>query len=161
MTSAVPTILEDSERRGAERSEAPRSGESSKIVRELVPDPQVAAKPTRRRFNAEFKLQVLREADQCQPGELGALLRRHGLYSSHLTTWRRERDQGACERLSRKRGRKPAEHNPLAGRLAQSEREVRRLQGRLRQAELIIDIQKKASALLGIPLSTLESGDDA
>jgi transposase-like protein len=85
----------------------------------------VAAKPTRRRFNAEFKLQVLREADQCQPGELGALLRRHGLYSSHLTTWRRERDQGARERLSRKRGRKPAERNPLAGRLAQSEREVR------------------------------------
>ena len=120
MTSAVPTILEDSERRGAERSEAPRSGESSKIVRELVPDPQVAAKPTRRRFSAEFKLQVLREADQCQPGELGALLRRHGLYSSHLTTWRRERDQGARERLSRKRGRKPAERNPLASRLAQS-----------------------------------------
>jgi transposase-like protein len=153
-------ILEDSERRGGERSEAPRSGESSKIERDPAPDPQVATKATRRRFSSEFKLQVLREADQCGPGELGALLRRHGLYSSHLSVWRRERDLGGRERLSKTRGRKPAERNPLAPRLAQAEREVRRLQGKLKKAELIIDIQKKVAALLGIPLNSPESGDD-
>ncbi len=103
---------------------------------------------------------MLREADQCGPGELGALLRRHGLYSSHLSVWRRERDLGGRERLSKKRGRKPAEHNPLSPRLAQAEREVRRLQGELKKAELIIDIQKKVAALLRIPLNSPESGDD-
>ncbi len=157
---ATPAILEDSERRGAEHSEAPRSGEASKIDREGPPDPQVAAKPTRRRFTSEFKLQVLREADQCGPGELGALLRRHGLYSSHLSVWRRERDLGGRERLSKKRGRKPAERNPLSPRLAQLERENRRLQARLKKAELIIGIQKKVAALLGIPLNQSENGDD-
>lgn len=156
----TPAILEDSERRGAERSEAPRSGEASKIERDLAPDPQVVAKPTRRRFTSEFKLQVLREADQCGPGELGALLRRHGLYSSHLSVWRRERDLGARERLSKKRGRKAAERNPLSPRIAQLERENRRLQARLKKAELILEIQKKAAALLGIPLNHPESGDD-
>jgi transposase-like protein len=120
----------------------------------------VAAKATRRRFTSEFKLQVLREADQCGPGELGALLRRHGLYSSHLSVWRRERDLGGRERLSKKRGRKPAERNPLSPRLAQMERENRRLQHKLKKAELIIDIQKKVAALLGIPLNQPESGDD-
>lgn len=156
----TPSILEDSERRGAERSEAPRSGESSKIGRDPAPDPQVATKATRRRFSSEFKLQVLHEADQCGPGELGALLRRHGLYSSHLSVWRRERDLGGRERLSKKRGRKPTERNPLSPRLAQAEREVRRLQGKLKKAELIIDIQKKVAALLGIPLNSPESGDN-
>ena len=156
----TPAILEDSERRGAERSEAPRSGEASKIERALAPDPQVVAKPTRRRFTSEFKLQVLREADQCGPGELGALLRRHGLYSSHLSVWRRERDLGAREWLSKKRGRKAAERNPLSPRIAQLERENRRLQARLKKAELILEIQKKAAALLGIPLNHPESGDD-
>lgn len=156
----TPAILEDAERRGAERSEAPRSGEASKIERDVASDPQVAAKPTRRRFTSEFKLQVLREADQCGPGELGALLRRHGLYSSHLSVWRRERDLGARERLSKKRGRKAAERNPLSPRIAQLERENRRLQARLKKAELILEIQKKAAALLGIPLNHPESGDD-
>ena len=107
------SILEDSERRGGERSEAPRSGEASKIERELAPDPQVAAKPTRRRFTSEFKLQLLREADQCGPGELGALLRRHGLYSSHLSVWRRERDLGARERLSNRSGAEDPELHQL------------------------------------------------
>jgi len=139
---------------GAARRAPPRSGGSSNIVRAPAPDPQVLAKPRRRRFGAEFKLEVLREADHCKgAGEVGALLRRHGLYSSHLTTWRREREEAAHERLSRKRGRKPAERNPLSASLAQREAEIRRLQAQLRQAELIIDIQKKASALLGIPLN--------
>ena len=152
--------MEDSERRGAERSEAPRSGEASKTERAPAPDPEVPTKATRRRFTSEFKLQVLREAEQCGPGELGALLRRHGLYSSHLSVWRRERDAGARERLSKKRGRKAAERNPLAPRVAQLERENRRLQAQLKKAEIIIDIQKKASVLLGIPLNSPELGDD-
>ncbi len=156
----TPAILEDSERRGDERSEAPRSGESSKIERALHPDPQVVAKPTRRRFTGDFKLQVLREADQCRPGELGGLLRRHGLYSSHLSVWRRAVNAGASDRLSMKRGRKPAQRNPLSPRLAQLELENRQLQGRLKRAELIIDIQKKVSALLGIPLNQPESAEN-
>lgn len=120
----------------------------------------MSAKPTRRRFTAEFKLKVLREADACrEPGEIGALLRRHGLYSSHLVTWRRERDQATRERLSRKRGRKPTERHPLAARVAELERDKRRLEVRLRHAEIIIDIQKKASALLGIPLSHPDNGE--
>lgn len=155
------SILEDSERRDAERSEAARSAEASRIERPAVADPEVLEKPQRRRFTTEFKLKVVREAEACKgAGEVGALLRRHGLYSSHLSVWRRERDLGAHERLSKKRGRRPADRNPLAGKLAHLERENRRLQRRLLKAELIIDIQKKASALLGIPLNTLESGDD-
>ncbi len=87
-------------------------------------------------------------------------MRRHGLYSSHLSSWRQEREAAARDRLSKKRGRRPAERNPLADKLAHLERENRRLQRRLNKAELIIDIQKKASALLGIPLNSPESGDD-
>jgi transposase-like protein len=126
----------------------------------LAPDPQVATKATRRRFTGEFKLQVMREADECAPGELGALLRRHGLYSSHLSVWRRERDLGAHDRLSKKRGRKPVDRNPLSPRLAQLERDNRRLQARLAKAEVLLDIQKKVASLLGIPLNHPESGDD-
>lgn len=156
----TPAILEDSERRGAERSESPRSGEAPKIERGFLPDPQVTTKATRRHFTGEFKLQVLREADLCGPGEIGAVLRRHGLYSSLLSVWRRERDLAAGARLSKKRGRKAAERNPLSPRVVQLEREVRRLEGKLKKAELIIDIQKKVSTLLGIPLNSPESGDD-
>jgi len=156
--------LEEPERRAAERSETARSGGSSKSERPSaqapVPDPQVAEKAQRRRFTAQFKLQVLREADRCtEPGSIGALLRRHGLYSSLLTTWRRERDEGALRQLGRKRGRKST-RNPLADRLAELERENRKLHNRLRQAETIIDVQKKVAEILGIPLRTPESGGD-
>jgi len=151
--------VSDSERRGAERSEAPRSGEPETFDGQPVPDPQVTAKATRRRFSAEFKLQVLREADACATGAVGGLLRRHGLYSSHLSVWRKERDRAVHDRLSKKRGRKPAERNPLSPRVAQLEREVRQLEGKLKKAELILDIQKKVAALLGIPLNHPESGD--
>jgi transposase-like protein len=103
---------------------------------------------------------VLREADRCtETGQIGALLRRHGLYSSHLTTWRQERDRAAKLQLSRKRGRKAVPVNPLAARLAQVERENRALQARLQKAELINDIQKKVSALLGIPLNTPDNDE--
>lgn len=164
---ATPShAVEDPERRAAERSEAARSGGASTAERRTIPrpevrDPQVPEKAQRRRFTAEFKLQVLREADRCtEPGTIGALLRRHGLYSSLLTTWRRERDEGALSHLGRKRGRKST-RNPLADRVAELERENRKLQNRLRQAETIIDVQKKVAEILGIPLKSPESaGDD-
>jgi transposase-like protein len=120
----------------------------------------VIERPKRRQFSAEFKLQVLVEADGCtEPGAIGALLRRYGLYSSHLTTWRREREQGALAHLGKRRGRKPRERNPLALRLAQLERENARLQRRLKQAETIIEVQKKVSELLGIPLNPAAKGE--
>ena len=124
------------------------------------PNPEVPEKPVRRRFLAAYKLAVLREADACtQYGQLGELLRREGLYSSHLTTWRQQREQGALEALTpKKRGRKTTQPNPLIQRL---QRENIRLAARLRQAEIILEIQKKASEILGIPLKTLDNGEHA
>jgi transposase-like protein len=120
-----------------------------------VPDPEVVARPKRRRFTAEYKLRILREADACkQPGEIGALLRREGLYSSHLVQWRRQREQAAHTQLkSRKRGPKAKARDP---RLKQLERENARLQRRLKRMALLLDIQKKVGALMGIPLKNLD-----
>ena len=116
------------------------------------PDPEVAEKKPRRRFTAKYKLQILREADECtEPGQLGALLRREGLYSSNLTIWRRQREEGLLDALSpRKRGRKEKEKNPLAPKVAQLERENECLRKKLKKAEIIIDVQKKISEILGI-----------
>ena len=113
------------------------------------PDPEVMSQARRRRFSAEYKLRVLAEADSCtQRGEIGALLRREGLYSSHLTTWRKQREEGQLQGLTgKKRGRK-ADRN--AAELAQLRRENEQLQARLRQAEAIIDVQKKLCGLLGL-----------
>ena len=118
-----------------------------------VPDPEVAAKPTRRRFTAEYKLRILREVDgQREVGGIGAVLRREGLYSTHLTTWRRERERGALESLRRRRRGRPADPNHRwRQQLAALEAERDRLQERLRQAEVIIEAQKKLSAILGPP----------
>jgi transposase-like protein len=120
----------------------------------------VPERAARRRFTAEYKLRVLREADtDAGAGEIGALLRREGLYSSHLTTWRRQREQGALAALTpKKRGRSAAPVSPLARRVAELEREKARLERRLKQAETIIEVQKKVSEILGIPLKT---SDDA
>jgi transposase len=113
------------------------------------PDPEVVAQAKRRRFSAEYKLRVLAEAESCREhGEIGALLRREGLYSSHLTTWRRQRDEGQLQGLSgSKRGRK-AER--CTAEVAQLRRENEQLQARLQQAETIIDVQKKLCGLLGL-----------
>jgi transposase-like protein len=118
-------------------------------------DPEVAERAARRRFTAEYKLQVLRHAEACaSPGEVGALLRREGLYSSHLTTWRRQREQGSLAALSpKKRGRRAVPPSPLARRVAELERDNTRLTQRLQQAETIIAVQKKLSEALGIPLT--------
>jgi transposase-like protein len=132
------------------------------LVRPVAPNPEVVEKPVRRRFSAAYKLAVLREADGCrEPGEIGALLRREGLYSSHLAAWRRQRETGLLAGLSpHKRGRKAKEHNPLQRRLAQLERDKARLTQRLQQAELIIEFQKKVSEILGIPLGSKETSED-
>ena len=120
-----------------------------------VPDPEVAEKKTRRKFTAAYKLRMLNEAEQClQPGEIGALLRREGLYSSHLTTWRRQREEGVLQALNpKKRGRKEKPKDPSAERIAQLEKENQRLKSRLRKAEIIIEAQKKISEILGIEQS--------
>ena len=108
------------------------------------PDPQVVPKAERRQFSAEYKLRILDEADRCtEHGQIGALLRREGLYSSHLTTWRRQRDQGT---LGQKRGRKA---DPQAAEIKRLQRENEQLRARLERAEHIIDVQKKLAQLLG------------
>jgi len=125
-------------------------------------DPEVLEKASRRRFTAKYKLDILEEAEHCEAGQIGALLRREGLYSSHLTTWRRQREAGALEALGpRKRGRKPKVRDVQSQRLGELERENERLRQRLAQAETIIEVQKKVSTLLGITLNRPESGEDA
>ena len=119
------------------------------------PDPEVVTKAKRRSFTAAYKLWVLEEADKCreQPGQIGALLRREGLYASHLSTWRRQREAGQLAGLRpRKRGRK---ENKEEAEIRRLRRENERLERRLEQAELIIEAQKKLSEILGI---TLERG---
>lgn len=122
------------------------------------PDPEVPPRAQRRSFSAAEKLRILDEADRCaQPGEIAALLRREGIYSSHLAAWRKLRRRGALQGLSPKaRGPQPAAKNPLAGKVKDLERARRRLERRLRRAELIIEIQKKASEILRIPLKRPE-----
>jgi transposase-like protein len=114
----------------------------------IVPDPEVRPKAKHRRFTAEYKMRILGEAAACrQPGELGALLRREGLYSSLLTQWRRQQMQGTLLALApKRRGPKP---DPQADELARLRRENERLQERLKQAETVIEVQKKVSQLLG------------
>ena len=125
----------------------------------LIADPAVPEKPVRRRFTVEYKLRILGEADRCtQSGQLGALLRREGLYSSHLSTWRQQRDEGMLAGLTpKRRGRKANPDAPLIAENERLKRETRRLEAKLRQAEVIIEIQKKLSEILGIPLPPIDS----
>jgi transposase len=125
----------------------------------VVPGPmatevEVLAKATRRRFSAEYKLKILREAEACtQPGERGALLRREGLYSSNLTTWRAQRERGELLGLApKKRGPAPKAKNPLAAKVAALEREVTRYKARAERAEALVELQKKVAEFLGIEL---------
>ena len=119
-------------------------------------DPEVSEKPARRKFTAKYKLRILREADGCtKPGQIGALLRQEGLYSSSLSSWRQQRDKGVLGGLTpKKRGRKAKEKNPLSGRVAELERENQKLQNRLSQAEIIMEVQKKVATLLGVTLKS-------
>ena len=126
----------------------------------VPPDPEVPERPKRRRFTAEYKLAVLKEADACsKPGQIGALLRREGLYSSHLVDWRRQRDAGALEALSKTRGRpRPDPRDREIARLRTDNVHLRR---RLGQAEKIIEVQGKVSELLGISLDPASDDEES
>ena len=158
---ADQSIVGEPEPRGDERSEAPRSGGSPTIERESVPsrasrpDPEVPARHVRRRFTTAYKLEILRKADACaRPGELGALLRKEGLYSSHLVTWRQQRANGL---MPKKRGRRT---KPVDPRVKKLEHENRRLTRRVQKAEALLEFQKKVSELLQIPLKPMPSDED-
>jgi len=159
----VGTVLDAGATEGARRATgvAPAAPTDEPVGR---PDPEVTEKTTRRRFTAKYKLKVLREADaSTKPGAIGALLRREGLYSSHLITWRGQRDRSELAGLSpKKRGRMPAVVNPLTKRVAELERDKRRLEHQVARQQLMLDVQKKVSELLGIPLAKLDDdGSDS
>jgi len=147
-----------------QRREGDRSGgaaNSGGAVPVPIPNPEVPEKARRRQFTAEYKRSIVAQAEACRDdGAIGALLRREGLYSSHLTTWRRQKEQGELDALTpKKRGRKSTT-NPLTEENQRLRKENARLSRRLEQAELIIDVQKKVSALLGISLPEVKSGEE-
>jgi transposase len=133
--------------RGAERAAGERSAAAAgRDAPAGVPDPELVERARRRRFSAEYKLRVVREADGCtRPGEIGALLRREGLYSSLLTEWRRARDAGALDALERPRGRKAA--HPLEAENAELRCRAERAEGELAKAQRVIEVQGNVSAL--------------
>jgi hypothetical protein len=120
----------------------------------VVPEVEVAEKVARRQFNAEYKRKILKEADACtREGAIGALLRREGLYSSHLAVWRAARERGEIAGLApRKRGPKVAPPDPRDRKIVELERETRRWKARAERAEALVDLQKKVSQILGIAL---------
>jgi transposase-like protein len=130
------------------------------------PDPEVVAKPKRRRYSADYKLQILKETDACtKPGEIGAILRREGLYSSLLATWRKQRDAGL---KPKKRGRKAKDADPRDRKIKELEREKRRLlrdknllEARLKRADLMLDLQKKCAEILGVTLPPPPPSDES
>ena len=142
----------------SERSE--RSGSSG---REALgaPDPEVVGVARRRSFTREYKMRIVEQADRCkQPGEVGMLLRRERLHSSHLFAWRKLRQEAARKAPGAKRGRKPVAVNPLSVEVARLSRENARLALRNRKLEGLIDLQKKASELLGIELPARPESDE-
>jgi transposase-like protein len=154
LSNGLVNHVDDGGMEGARRATGipPSSGGIEEPPIMSPPDPEVPEKKPRRKFTAKYKLQILQEAEACtEPGQMGTILRREGLYSSNLTTWRRQRDEGLLEALSpKKRGRKEKEKNPLAPKVVDLERENERLKKKLRKAEIIIDVQKKISEILGI-----------
>ncbi len=151
MKSPVP--LEDSVVSASPEGPEERSdeGPAGEVAAPALPDPETPEKPYRRRFSAEYKLRILEEADACEAsGEVGRLLRREGLYSSHLAAWRKARRQGSLAGLSKRRGPKGKPVNPLARRVEKLERENSRLEEELRKAHIILDVQGKGAGLLGL-----------
>jgi transposase len=122
------------------------------------PETEVVAKATRRRFTAAYKRKILRDADACRTsGAIGALLRKEGLYSSHLTTWRAARDRGELAGATKKRGPLPQPRDARDKVLADQAREIARWKLRAERAEALVELQKKLAALLGTPLTTENS----
>ena len=131
-----------------ERSDERPAGEAAPPT---LPDQETPEKPYRRRFRADYKLRILEEADACEAsGEVGRLLRREGLYSSHLAAWRKARRQGSLAGLSKRRGPKGKPVNPLARKVEKLERKNSRLEEELRKAHVILDVQGKVAGLLGL-----------
>jgi transposase len=128
-----------------------RQDSTTELERPVIPpviSTEVAVKPTRRKFSAEYKLKILQETDKCKPGDIGAVLRREGLFSSHLATWRREREIGQLQGLDpRRRGRKP---HPLEAENAQLKRKLAQTEKKLEEAEIILETQKKLCQLFGM-----------
>jgi transposase len=142
----------EAERSETERSAAPvkAGADPATMVR---PDPEVVAKAKRRRFTAKYKQQILAKADAASdPGAIGALLRREGLYSSHLVAWRRQREASIQQGLEPKKRGPKSKRDPVGEENQKLQRENERLTEQLRKAELIIDVQKKVAALLGAPI---------
>jgi transposase-like protein len=137
-----------------------RSAEADSPGAGAPPDPEVAAKPRRRQFTAAYRLRILEEADRCTTsGEIGQLLRREGLYSSHLSNWRKAQREGSLAALaSKKRGARPKARNPLEPKVRQLEAENARLKAELHKAHTILDVQEKVAGLLGFDL---ESGKNS
>ena len=156
-TNGAAATLTDLASLGAERSEAERSEVKRSVApseAKSAPDPEVVAKAERRQFTADYKKRILAEADSAkEPGTIGAILRREGLYSSHLTHWRQQRDAGLAVH---RRGPKP-KHDPLSEEVRKLKLQNCQLTQRLARAELIIDVQKKVSLLLGIPMAAVDS----
>ena len=118
-----------------------------------APDPEVSAKATRRRFTAEYKLAIVERADACEtPGDVGRLLRREGLYSSHLSGWRKAARGGSLRELAKKRGPKPSGGKREARKVRKHEREIARLREELRKARIVIEVQGKVAGLLGVSI---------
>ena len=135
-----------------------RRPNAGRVIRD--PDPELVERPRRRSFTAAYKLEVLRKADACtEPGEIGALLRRERLYSSHLSTWRRQRDEGAFEALGRSRG--PRKKNPLEAENAKLRGRLERAEAELAKARKVIEVQGNVSALLGELLEPRGASRDA
>ena len=125
---------------------------------QVAPEVEVVAKASRRRFTVEYKRKIVREADGCKsPGAVGALLRREGLYSSHLTVWRAARERGELAGQPRKRGPVPQPPDPRDKKITELERETVRWRTRAERAEALVELQKKLAALLGTPLETERS----
>ena len=127
----------------------------------IVQDVGVSAKRDRRRFTAAYKLKILQQVERCRaPGEVGALLRREGLYSSHLATWRAARRRGELAGLAQRRGPKPAPPDPRAKRIAELERQLAKATARAERAEAIVEVQKKVAQLLGAMLPASDAPNE-
>jgi transposase-like protein len=162
-------MLEE-ERKGEEGKEVGGSpvegavGDRKRTADERVvsapPDPELVERARRRKFSAEYKLRVVREADGCtKPGEIGALLRREGLYTSHLSVWRKQRDAGGLKALAKKRG--PRARDPQDAQIASLRRRAERAEAELEKARRVIEVQGNVSALLGELLEPRGAKPDA
>jgi transposase-like protein len=158
-TSSSSAALAASERSGEAANAA---GAAPQAPRPLVPDSEVVARPVRRRFTAEYKRSIIDQADAARDaGAVGALLRREGLYSSHLTTWRRQQKQGELEALTPKKRGPKVVISPLVKQNRELQAANARLLKKLKNAELIIEVQKKVAALLGNPIPNIQIDEES